>query len=371
MKGKLLIALACVAAVVAAFLGLYSAGIINFGTASDLEGDGEDMEVLYSIDDLEDNRFYVWHNPNGTLAGDLSGTTDLSVFTLCPVGLVNWNDNDEAHRTVWFNSGDDWQIPTLYPGDSLIYISRTSVPGEANDGLIEWERFADYGYTIGVTGLIEDESGHFFMPASDDSDNILEGYINPETDAYDISTYESFVNSRVYVDRIGSIDVRSGLVSDGGTILNLTEGKEYLCKLYKGTYVSDFKLTASVHAFCSLESFNTSDWEFVANDSNLNTIRSCVTMTIPAELKTGYYYLNGIGFFRYVSMADLSTYNGRPYDPKVDWNDPIILRDEETNMIIYDPFQGVDRREEYRLNHGANENSDVGAEGYENLEEEE
>lgn len=370
LKNKLLIALACVAVIAFAFFGLYSAGIISFGTASDLDGDGEDLTIIYSIDDLENNRFYVWHNPDGSLTEDLSGTTDLSVFTVCPIGTVNWGKNEYAHRTIWFNSVDDWEIPTLFPGDSLIYISNTSVPGQDDDGKIHWERFADYGYTIGITSLVEDESGHYYLPASDSSDNILEGYVDVETDALDIAQYQNFVNSRVYIDQVGSIDIRSGLVSDGGTILNLDEGKEYLCKLFKGTYVSDFKLTASVHAFSSLESFDTFDWEFIANDSNLNNIHSCIEITLPPALKTGYYYVGGIGLFRYVSIADLSVYNGYPYDPNVNWNDPIIIRDELGNTI-YNPFTGLDDREKYKMNSGANENSDVGAEGYEDLEEEE
>ena len=132
-------------------------------------------------------------------------------------------------------------------------------------------------------------------------------------------------------------------MSDGGTILSLNQDNEYLCKWYKGTYVSDFKLTANVHVFCSMESFSTVEWEFVSNDSNLNHIRSCITITIPEELKTGYYYISELGFFRYVNMDDISLYNGKPYDPTVNWNDPIILYDVH-GQVMYNPFQGIDER---------------------------
>ena len=139
-----------------------------------------------------------------------------------------------------------------------------------------------------------------------------------------------------------------------------------------------------------METFTTVDWDFVSNDSNLNHIRSCITITIPEEFKTGYYYISNIGFFRYVNMKDISLYNGNPYDPAVNWNDPIILYDEH-GLVMYDPFSGIDERN--RVGAGTSQSngvkvenqkeksldfeivddpyknqSDEGAEGYENFD---
>lgn len=346
MKKKFLIIFIGVLFVFTVFYILYYAGIISFETAADVEN--EEPEAVLSIDDLENDKFYIWHDTKHSLEEALAGTSDPSVFTICPEGMINWNKNKSTGRTIWFSSMEDSQIPTLYPGDELIYVSQTSVPGESStvieNGNINWERFADYGYSIGVTNLAADKSGHYYIEYN--SDTGFDGFINDKTDAKDVADFKNFIGSRIYLDRVGNIDVREGLVSDGGTILNLQKDNEYLCKWYKGSYVSDFRLTASVHAFSSMESFNTVEWDFVSNGSNLNHIRSCITITIPEELKSGYYYISDVGFFRYVSIEDISLYNGDPYDPAVNWNDPIILHDEH-GQVMYNPFLGIDERSRF------------------------
>lgn len=47
--------------------------------------------------------------------------------------------------------------------------------------------------------------------------------------------------------------------------------------------------------------------------------------------------------FRYVSKNDEALYNGKEYDENINWNDPIILYDENDNLI-YNPSTGVDKR---------------------------
>ena len=356
MKNKFLIFFIGIILVFTVFYALYSGGFISFETAADSED--EKAKTLISVDDLENDKFYIWHDSKHTLGEDLAGTSNPSVFTICPEGTVNWNKNKRAGRTIWFSTAEDSQIPTLYPGDELIYVSQTSVPGESSsaieNGNIKWERFADYGYSIGVANLTSDKSGHYYIEY--DSDAGYAGFINDLTDARDVAEFKNFVGSRVYLDKVGNIDIREGLVSEGGTILNLSKDSEYLCKWYKGSYVSDFKLTASVHVFSSLESFTTVGWEFVSNDNNLSHIRSCITITIPKELKSGYYYISDIGFFRYVSIDDISRYNGNPYDPAVNWNDPIILHDAN-GQVMYNPFLGIDERS--RLGAGTSQSNGV------------
>lgn len=46
--------------------------------------------------------------------------------------------------------------------------------------------------------------------------------------------------------------------------------------------------------------------------------------------------MNGVGLFRYVSDEDSYVYNGKPYDEAVDWNDPIILYNED-GTVKYNP----------------------------------
>ena len=105
-------------------------------------------------------------------------------------------------------------------------------------------------------------------------------------------------------------------------------------------------MTANVHTFGLLESFTTYDYEFLHS--------SCIEISIPTWFKTGYYYVAGIGMFRYVSKSDASLYNGKEYDENINWNVPIILYDDNGDLI-YDPSTGVDKR-----NGGENGNVSAG-----------
>ena len=334
MSKKIFIGICVVMIVVIIVYTLLSSGIVTFETVGENE---ETPASVVSAEDLQDECFYIWHDSHSTLEEDLEGTSEADVFNLCPAGHINWAKRKWIGHTLWFSTDEDYLIPTLYPGDKLIYISMSSVP---YDG-IEFERFADYGYTIGVSNLEADKSGHYRIVY--DSDNGYEGYINSLSDAVQIPQF--FRNVDVFLESIGNISVKNGLISDGGTVLSLDKDGEYLVKWYKGTYRNDFKMTANQHAYGSIESFTTYDFEFVDNgNSDLSNIHSCVVITIPEWFKTGYYYINGKGFFRYVNVNDLTTYNGLAYDPNVNWNDPIILYDEH-GFVVYDPSTGLDKRD--------------------------
>lgn len=63
-----------------------------------------------------------------------------------------------------------------------------------------------------------------------------------------------------------------------------------------------------------------------------------IVIEIPEYFKSGYYFINGVGLFRYVSDKDADTYNKEAYDASIDWNDPIIIYDEN-GEVIFDPSQ--------------------------------
>lgn len=285
--------------------------------------------VSSTVDDLSDNCYYVWHDPKtNDIAKDLSQTSTTNVFKLCPSGTMNWGKDTFVTHVVWFTSQNDKEIPTLYSEDKLIYISSYNVPYTG----ISWERFADYGYTIGVANMLDDESGHYHI--SNDDGKGFNGYVCPNSDANQLNDNFSSM-SNLFLDKIGGIKVRENEVSKGGTVTKLIKDKEYVCEWYTGTFYQDFKMTANVHTFGFLESFTTYGYEFLHSN--------CIEISIPSWFKTGYYYVDGIGMFRYVSKSDEALYNGKEFDENINWNDPIILYDENDNLI-YDPSTGVDKR---------------------------
>ena len=333
MKKKPLILILLIAGAGVFLFMMYQSGIITFDTYS---ANNQTATEADSVEMLTNGCYYVWHNDKSSdIEKDLTGTADSNVFRLCPSGDLNWEDDTFVNHTVWFTTSNDKTIPTLSQGDKLLYISPNSVPFEG----IYWERFADYGYTIGVANMIGDESGHYHI-VSDDGESYF-GYIYSESDANELNKYASI--SSLFLDKVGGISIRDSSISSGGTVLNLEKDEEYVCEWYTGTYYQDFKLKANVHTFSHLEEFTTYDYEFL--HSNV------IEITIPDWLKTGYYYIENVGMFRYVADSYLSLYNGKPYDANVYWNDPIILYDEYGNLI-YNPATGVDKTNE--------ENTDTG-----------
>ena len=178
--------------------------------------------------------------------------------------------------------------------------------------------------------MIGDDSGHYHI--SNEDGKGFNGYVCRDSDANQLNENFSAV-SNLFLDKIGGTKIREDNVSDDGTVNNLVKNKEYICEWYTGTIYQDFEMTANVHTLGLMESFTTYDYEFLHSN--------CIEIPIPNWFKTGYYYVDGIGMFRYVSKNDEALYNG--YDENINWNDPIILYDENDNLI-YNPSTGVDKR---------------------------
>ena len=345
---------------------LISSGIIKFETFG---SDEQTIKVAYTVEELEDGCFYIWHNENGTDINE-SLKDGKNVFRKCPTGDVNWLENEHVNHILWFTSSNDIEIPTLYPGDELIYVSSTYVPYEG----IEWEHFADYGYSIGVANLQRDNGGHYRIINNGEGD--YSGYIYENSDVIEL---EQYVNvESIFLDKIGSTRVTDELVTEDGTIYGLKKDKSYICEWYTGTYYQDYEMRANIHVFGSLETFTTYDYEFLHS--------RCISITIPDWFTTGYYYVDEIGLFRYVTGKDADNYNGEPYDPSINWNEKIIIKDEN-GMIKYDPTTGYtnefsdnkttpiqndvgDKSNLEQLEENEDDMTDVGAAEYEDITDE-
>ena len=205
--------------------------------------------------------------------------------------------------------------------DKLIYVSSTEVPQE-----IIFERFADYGYSIGISNMVPDMGGHYYFTFADTDEDDYKYSIDMKSDAAQLAELQA--TTRLYLDKVGNTRVTEENISDGGTVLGLKKDKVYTCEFYTGTYYQDFNLTANIHCFSSLERFTSYNYEFM--HSNF------IVIEIPKYFKSGYYFVNGVGLFRYVADKDVTKYNGEPYDENINWNDPIIEYDED-GVVIYDP----------------------------------
>lgn len=296
-------------------------GINLFAT---LSGQNSKFPTAFSdVNELSSGKAYVWHHGGGNIEDDLNGKSSQSVFFSCIKGDYNFKNKEleegvEHPRSIWISSDADEDIPTVTKDDLLIYVSSTAVP----DGII-FERFADYGYSIGVSNMIKDGGGHYYIEYSAVDEDDYKYFLDMNSDASQLTSLEAI--EKLYLDKVGNTKVRENNVSEGGTVLGLKKDKNYVCEFYTGTYYQDFKLTANIHTFSSLERFVSYEYDFM--HSNF------IVISIPDYFKSGYYFVNGVGLFRYVADSDTGKYNGQAYDENIDWNDPIIVYNENGEVI--------------------------------------
>ena len=341
-KKKILVISAIVVVLIIAVLVI--APQFGFDLFATVSGVSADQPNAYSsVDELSSGKAYVWHHEGADIKDDLEGDVGESVFFSCITGDYNFKNKETEEeldypRAIWIDSDTDDQIPTVTSSDKLIYVSSTEVP----DGIL-FERFADYGYSIGVSNLTADQGGHYYITFADTDEDDYKYSIDMNSDASSLAELDAI--TKLYLDKVGSIQVDEDSVSDGGTVMGLKKDKTYTCEFYTGTFYQDFNLTANIHCFGSLERFTSYEYEFM--HSNF------IVIDIPDYFKTGYYFVNGVGLFRYVSDEDADTYNGEAYDEAIDWNETIIIYAED-GTVLYDPSDPD--YEEDRLE----ENSDAG-----------
>ena len=340
---------------------LLAVSVISLGGCGAFEtlgGINSDKPTSFkNVEELESGKSYVWKNAN---TADLNKASETEQFFTCITGDISFKGQEKAEvyeypRSIWVGEAEDDLIPTVTSKDKLLYVSDTQVPES-----IVFERFADYGYSIGVSNLICDEGDHYYISYAEMDEDDYKYYIDMESDAAEVAQFDTI--TRLYLDKVGDVKVNKESVSDGGTITGLEKGKSYICEFYTGTYYQDFKLCANIHSFGTLERFVSYDFEFLHSN--------CIAIEIPDYFKSGYYFVNGVGLFRYVAEEDESSYNGKAYDKNIDWNDPIIIYDEE-GFVVYDPSDpdsveaAKEREEENKLPEGDNEVEEPVVEGSE------
>lgn len=171
----IVIALIVVAVVVAPFFG-----IDLFAT---LSGSTEEQPNSYSsVDALNSGKAYVWHHEDGSIEEDLKKDVGENVFFTCIMGEYNFKKEElgttiNYPRAIWIDSATDNQIPTVTRKDKLIYVSNTEVPQE-----IIFERFADYGYSIGISNMVPDMGGHYYFTFADTDEDDYKYAIDMKSD---------------------------------------------------------------------------------------------------------------------------------------------------------------------------------------------
>lgn len=280
-------------------------GIIDYETSSL----GIDSNAKDFLEKLTDNSFYVVHDgiyypiytyfKNEDAESDISSTVD-------------------EERMVFYTVENYNNVPTLFPGDHLVYYSTDTMLD-----VITWERYKPLGITFGMFGLQRTTGGRYYLDFSDEDVQtvIPDGSL---TDLYDLAV------DNVTIDKIGGVPVDDDVVADG-IIIGATEGKNYDVEVYTGTYYKHYTVPADTFAFKAYELFKSTGCE---------TLQDCFwEIDIPDYFVNGYYDINGQGIVRI--MREQS------YSNETEFSEQLIYPDiDEFDSTRIDPVKIYSENEE-------------------------
>lgn len=279
-----------------------------------------------NTNELYEDTFYIWEDEeNGTLLADINADQlkfkDYKKKLFTPAFNIVLQNSDldigDSLRIIWMNDSIEDSIPTFFKGSELVYYSSTSFPEN-----VKIERFYDHGYSVGLYGLAEYGKDHYVMR--------LENTCGATSDAAGLSNLLIDEDTVISIPYIGETALTSRYISNAGTIKGLQKDSQYTLTAYVGSKRYEAPVTANVRIFSSMESFVIPDYEFVGN--------GLVKYEFPDYMKTGYYYIQGYGIFRYIAEeSEVKTFDAEKYKD-TDFNSPIILKTANGN-VIYDPTE--------------------------------
>lgn len=243
-----------------------------------------------------------------------NGDVQVLYYPLYAADSTAGDDFDDAEgyrpeRYFWVNyNEDEGLIPTMYPGDKLIFKSSTTTPLKYS-----MEKFFDDGYTVGIAGLQENSACKYNFDTGDEDCRTM-----PYSNA---KTIENVGDDVVMTfNKYGNTEIGSENVTDTGTISNLEEGKDYKFDVRIGTESHKITLKANIHLFVSAETYQMKDFDYITDQ--------IVRINVPEYMTTGYYECNGAGVFRY--LKEETDYKGLLPG---DYNDTIYVYDDSGSSI--------------------------------------
>lgn len=250
---------------------------------------------------LASGYFYVVHNGEYYALGQPDATT-YDDNSLEEESSVNPN------RIMFFTTENEVNIPTLYVnrGDKLVYYSEKTLLD-----YIVWERYKDFGYTVGLYNIQTMLNGRCFIQTDEDSTGVLEA-----TDLYSLYNLSS---TNILFDKIGQVELSKEYL-ENGMIKGLLKGQKYDTELYVGSIYHYQPMTANVHAFNAMEMFGSIKYKTMQE--------KIYEIEIPDYFVTGYYSVNGYGFVRIVLEQDWQ--NGM-----TDFNVPLLVLEQPEGETVY------------------------------------
>lgn len=283
----------------------------------------EPLDLSKFIPNLEEGGYYVIHN--NVPEKVYMGYATFPYGEQCSISYID-NSDTSTDRVMWFSS-DFENIPTFCEGDTLIYYSTSELTEQIN-----FERFEDMGYTIGLCKLVQSTSGRYKISTDPEYYGIYPGS--------DAEAIYSFPQENVILEKVGGVDIREQNISRAGTVKGMKEGKNFECEIYGGTEMTKMVLRSDYRAMGSMQYYISEDFEFLSSN--------VIKINIPEWFNSGYYCLDGLGMFRYVK--------GSKYNPKLAMNIPNKMPEEDDSLVEDTETEQTTQQEKNKFTYEIQEN---------------
>lgn len=268
-----------------------------------------------TVNDLESGRFYVKSGETFYLAPVEDQSFDINDVSKNQIKFSTTRDNEtgiedpnENDRVLAFTNWDN-AIPTLYKNDQLVFKSSS---GEISG--FTWERFKDEGYSIGASGLESNGAGKILC-----ADKSV--FYSAGSALHQLSQLEIPDNTDVIIDSMNSTPINSTFLSEAGTINGLTKDAGILANVFIGTNPQQVQMSADTRLFDAFEVYKTANFELSANGYAI--------VSVPDYLKSGYYLINNVGFFKYIAVD-----RGND-ESSINLETPYYYTDDDGKLLTY------------------------------------
>lgn len=281
------------------------------GCKEKVEGPIEEALTPIGLENLVPGSFYV-------KAGDSFYALPYEDSNFDPTKPVSASDGTENGITTTKENRlldyvyKDSAIPTLYKNDQLIYVSTGSVSS------FTWERFKDYGYSIGISGLIIGKSGKI---SSGQNSAAAKG----SSAAVAISTMDLSNGGVLTVDAINQTPLSSTYLNEGGIITGMSKDAPANIDFYIGTQHIPATGAADTRYFKSFEIYQT-------NKYTLSTDGYAI-LEVPTYLKSGFYFINNVGLVKFLNIDRGVDESG------IDLSIPYYYTDESGKILTFYEWQ--------------------------------
>jgi len=211
-------------------------------------------DVIYA---KSGTKFFVPYMPNGTASGKATAPSPARMF--------------------WMGQNAQ-SVPTIYKGDTLVVMSEN-----LSRSNVILERLKDCGYSIGIYGAEYNKDTE--MIEFDYSKSII-----PSSSAEE--AFSSW-SAEIHIKTINGKAVTENMLDSAGVLNCFEHGKSYNMEFYSGSQFLECEVYAGVHM---LES-----WEMYVLDNITATKRGYLSITLPQDLKSGWYLVEGQGIVRYIA----------------------------------------------------------------------